>query len=88
VGVSPELVKIAFSLADNEFHPEVLEVNNRLFLVRLANRERADPAKLAEERDNIEATLLAGRRAAVVEEFTKSLRDKARITKAENLLEG
>lgn len=88
VGVAPDLVKIAFNLKmDAPLHPELLEVNNRLFIVKLKSREEPDPKKLAEERDSIEQSLLAGRRNAVVEEMTKVLRDKARIEKTPNLLD-
>lgn len=89
IGVAPEVVKIAFALDEaNPLHSEVLEINNRLFIVKLKERQRAEPAGLAAERDNIEAGLLSGRRAAVVEELTKGLREKAEITKSPNLLDG
>lgn len=87
IGVAPELVRVAFALKADEVHPEVLEVNNRLFIVKLKTREQPDPKKLAEERDSIEASLLAGRRNAVIEELTKALRDKANIDKTPNLLD-
>ena len=88
IGVAPEIVKVAFALkADQPLHPEVLEVNNRMFIVKLKTREEPDLKKLAEERDSIEASLLAGRRNAVVEALTKALRDKAKIHKTPNLLD-
>jgi peptidyl-prolyl cis-trans isomerase D len=88
IGVAPEIVKVAFALKpEAPLHPEVLEVSNRLFIVKLKTREEADAKKLAEERDSIEANLLAGRRNAVVEAMTKALRDKARIEKTPNLLD-
>lgn len=88
IGVAPDVVKTAFALTmENPLHPEVIEVNNRLFIIKLKSREQPDPKKLAEERDSIEQSLLAGRRNAVVEEVTKALRDKARIEKTPNLLD-
>ena len=87
IGVAPEIVKVAFALkADAPLHPAVLEVNNRLFIVKLKSREEADPKKLADERDAIEASLLAGRRNAAIEQLTKILRDKASINKTPDLL--
>jgi peptidyl-prolyl cis-trans isomerase D len=89
IGVSPEIIKVAFALDEQApLHPEVLEVNNRLFVVKLKERQRADDARFAAERDGIEASMLAGRRAAVVEELTKVLREKSTITKSANLFEG
>ncbi len=87
VGVSPDLVKIAFALTkEAPVHGEIVEVNNRLFAVRLKAREQADAAKLQEERAGIEGMLLAGRRIEVVEAAVKAMRAKANIAKDPNLL--
>jgi hypothetical protein len=89
IGVAPVVAQIAFALsAEAPLHPEIVEVNNRLFIFKLKSREQPDPAKLAAERDSIEASLLAGRRQAVVEEMTKALRSKAKIDKSPTLLDG
>ena len=89
VGVAPEIVKVAFALTkDKPLHEEVIEQNGRLYIVKLKNREMPDAAKLTAERENIEQSLLAGRRAAIVEQFTKALRDKSKITKNAHLLDG
>ena len=87
LGVAPELVKVAFALTlDKPLHEHVVEVNNRLYVVALKAREKPDDTKLATERENIEQSLMNGRRAAVVEALTKTLRDQAKITKAPKLL--
>ncbi len=88
IGVSPEVVDLAFNKLSLEkpLHEEVLEVNGRFFIVRLRNREQPDAAKFAAERDSLEQAALAGRKASLVEEFTKGLRDKAKIEKNPKLL--
>ncbi|OGQ26482.1 MAG: hypothetical protein A2138_20190 [Deltaproteobacteria bacterium RBG_16_71_12] len=87
VGVSPDLVKVAFALTkEAPVHPELVEVNGRLIAVRLKAREQADPAKLAEERAAIEGMLLAGRRIEVVEAMVAALRSKARIERDPNVM--
>lgn len=89
VGVSPDLVKVAFGLTmAAPVHPELVEVNGRLFAVRLKAREQADDSKLAEERQSIESMLLAGRRLEVVDSMVEALRAKAIIAKDPNLLSG
>lgn len=89
VGVSPDLVKIAFDLKmEAPVHPELVEVNGRLFAVRLKAREQADESKLAEERAAIESMLLAGRRLEVVDSMVEALRSTALIVKDPNLLSG
>jgi peptidyl-prolyl cis-trans isomerase D len=90
IGVAPDVVKLAFEQLsmDKPLHGSVVEVNKRLYIVRLKAREMPDPAKLAEERESIEQSLLAGRRSQIVEQFTKTLRDKARIEKTPDLLTG
>ncbi|MCC7073070.1 MAG: SurA N-terminal domain-containing protein [Deltaproteobacteria bacterium] len=87
VGVSTDLVKIAFALTkEAPVHPEIVEVNNRLFAVRLKAREQVDPAKFLDERAAIESMLLAGRRIEVVEAAVKAMRARARIEKDPNLM--
>ena len=89
VGVSPDLVKVAFGLnMEAPVHPELVEVNGRLFAVRLKAREQADESKLSEERTGIEAMLLAGRRMEVVDSMVEALRARAKIEKDPNLLSG
>ncbi|MDP2340585.1 MAG: SurA N-terminal domain-containing protein [Deltaproteobacteria bacterium] len=88
IGVSPEVVDLAFNKLSLEkpLHEEILDVNGRLFIVRLKGREQPDAAKFAAERDALEQTALQGRKAQVVEEFTKGLREKAKIEKNPKLL--
>lgn len=88
IGVSPEVVDLAFNklTLEKPLHEEVLEVNGRFFIVRLRGREQPDAAKFAAERDSLEQQALAGRKAQVVEDFTKNLREKARIEKNPKLL--
>ena len=90
VGVSPELNTLAFETLtlDKPLHPAVVEVSNRFFVVRLKSRDVPDETKLAAERDNIEAGLVAGRRAQLVDEFTKVLKEKAKIEKLGTPLDG
>jgi hypothetical protein len=56
-------------------------------VVRLRDRMIPDPQKLADERENIEASMLAGRRNQVVEQFVKELRERASIKKEPGLLD-
>ena len=86
VGVAPDIVKAAFDLtAEAPVAPQVFEVQNRLYVVKLKEREKPDPARLADERESIEQGLVGQRRAKVVEEFTGALREKARVEKNEEL---
>ena len=88
LGVSPEVVALAFTklTLEKPLHEEVLEVNGRFFIVRLRGREQPDAAKFAAERESLEQAALAGRKASVVEEFTKALRESAKIEKNPKLL--
>jgi hypothetical protein len=87
VGVAPDLVKVAFALTtEAPVHPEVVEVNGRLFVVRLKAREKPDESKLAADRTSIENMLLAGRRHEIVDAMVDALKAKATIEKEPNLL--
>lgn len=90
IGVSPEVVDLAFSKLSMEkpLHEEVLEVNGRYFIIKLRAREQPDMAKFATERDSLEQQAMAGRKAQVVEDFAKGLREKAKIEKNPKLLTG
>ncbi len=86
VGVAPDIVKAAFAATKEAPVPDqVFEVQNRLYVVKLKDREMPDPTKLADERESIESSLIGQRRAKVVEEFTAALREKAKIEKNEQL---
>ena len=86
VGVSPELVKAAFELTpESPVVREVMEIQGRLYVVKLKTREKPDDTKLNDERDTIESGLLAQRRARAVEEFVKIAREKAKIDKSTQL---
>jgi peptidyl-prolyl cis-trans isomerase D len=88
IGVSPDLLTLAFDTLtpDKPLHEDVVEVNGRLFIVRLKSREKPDLEKFAAEKEQLEQGLLAGRRAAVVEAFAKGLQEKARIERNPKLL--
>lgn len=88
IGVSPEVIDLAFNKLSmgKPLHEEVLEVNGRYFIVRLKNREEPDLTKFAAERDSLEQQAVAGRKAQVVEDFAKGLREKAKIEKNPKLL--
>ncbi len=88
IGVAPEVVDLAFNKlsTDKPLHEAVLEVNNRFFVIRLKSREAPDMEKFSEDRPALESSMLAGRRASVVETFAKGLQDKARIERNPKLL--
>jgi peptidyl-prolyl cis-trans isomerase D len=87
MGVAPEVIDLAFSkLSAGDVHDGVVEVNNRLFVIRLKSREAPDMEKFATERPTLESSMLAGRRASVVETFAKGLQEKARIDRNPKLL--
>ncbi len=90
MGVAPDVVTLAFETLTTEkpLHEAVLEVNGRFFVVRLKGREKPDMEKFNAEKGALEQTLLAGRRAAVVETFAKGLQEKARIDRNPKLLAG
>jgi peptidyl-prolyl cis-trans isomerase D len=82
VGVDAELVKAAFELTkEAPVSDRVFTVSKRLYVIRLKDRERADPAKFTEERTALSEGLLRTRRAAVVEQFLNGLRDRAAVEK-------
>jgi peptidyl-prolyl cis-trans isomerase D len=88
IGVAPEVVKAAFSLTkDKPLFDQVVESSGRLYILKLKDRETPDQTKFTADRENIETGLLQGRRAAVVEQMTKSLKEKAKITKTPHLLD-
>ena len=88
VGVAPDVIELAFSTLTSEkpLHEGVLEVNGRLFVVRLKSREKPDLEKFNAEKGALEQTLLSGRRAAIVETFAKGLQEQARIERNPKLL--
>ncbi len=88
IGVAPAVVELAFNTltTDKPLHPSVVEVNGRYFIVRLRGREQPDLAKFAAERDQLEQSALAGRKAALVKEFAEGLRAKSKVEKSSKLL--
>ncbi len=90
VGLAPELMTVVFEqlTMQKPLHDSVVEVNKRLFIVKLKSRELPDAAKFAAEREAIEQRLLGGRRGQLVEQLGKDLREKAKIVKSDNLLSG
>ena len=88
LGVAPDVVDLAFKklTLDKGLHEEVLEVNGRFFIVKLKGRETPDETKFAAEREALEAQVVGSRRAAIVEEFAKGLKEKARIEKNPKLM--
>lgn len=88
LGVAPEVVDLAFKTLtlDKPLHEAVLEVNGRFFIVKLKARETPDETKFAAEREALEAQVVGSRRAAIVDEFAKGLKAKARIEKSTKLL--
>jgi peptidyl-prolyl cis-trans isomerase D len=88
IGAAPEVFTLAFEKLTTEapLHDSVIEVNGRLFVVRLKARELPDMAKFAAEKAALADSLLAGRKSALVETFAKGLQEKARIERNPKLL--
>jgi peptidyl-prolyl cis-trans isomerase D len=82
VGVSPDVVAAGFALTkESPVVPKVMEIQGRLYLFKLKARELPEEAKFADEKERIEQSLLAQRRARVVEEFVKNAKESAKIAK-------
>jgi peptidyl-prolyl cis-trans isomerase D len=87
VGVSPEVAEAAFELSDEApVAAEAFEVQSRLYVVKLAERERPDPSKFDEEKRTLEAGLMRTRKAETLERFLQELQKKADIKRNQALL--
>lgn len=82
VGVSPDIVEAAFALtAEAPVADKVFEVSKRLYVVKLKDRETADPAKFADEKQSLQEGILRARRQAVVKQFLEAVREDSEIKK-------
>ncbi len=81
IGVSEELMKRIFTengIAENL--TDIIKVGNFYYLVSLKEREVKTRADFEKERDQYMKMLEASRQGAVIQEFIKSLREKAKVT--------
>jgi len=79
IGVAASVAKAAQAAAAGDVLPEVYEVNGNFVVAQVSERQHPDPAKLAEQKDELRARVVRAKEGELVETFTKSLRDAAKV---------
>lgn len=89
IGSSQEIIDAAFALTkESPVAGKIIESGKKLYVIKLKDREQADPSKLAESRSEIEDSLVQPLRQAVVESFLAERRKKSKIQRNDSLVTG
>jgi hypothetical protein len=80
IGVAGGLIEAAFALTAEKPVPDApIEVNNRLFAIKIKERETPEPESYDSDKERLRTELAMRRQMRVVDDFIKHLRDVAKV---------
>lgn len=87
IGKSKEILSKTFKLEKvGQTAESVIESEGNFFAIRLKSKKDADMKKFAEDKDSIKSTLMFSKKRSFVQQYLKSLKDKAKIVYNDSLL--
>jgi len=86
VGVSPEFMEAAFTLAEGVLSDPIIVGPRSAALLEVVGRTEADMDQLAEQKDEIKTALLQSKQTKLLADWQKSLRDRALIVPNEEVV--